>query len=758
MHTVAEEKIPTPLADEYATRPRARFTDIPAWIRVIERRASVLESTLAEVAPGLSLGIVLRAKEQLADFLRPGDGRLSRLIARPPEQLDTEAPARRIATELSVKLLEKAERVTAIAEQIVSLATTVGTERAHFAKLLPNLTHDVCEKARIHDRHILALSTRDAVQRAGLRWQIAREFLQRYEAAALEWPPVSPQSGANDDSRSNRTIDEFRALLTLSRRTRGDSRRHRRTVEQVRRIAVQQLDVLASLAPVARLTVASAALDSFLSRANELAARRAPSSGQDAVVSAGALGAATRAGTTRRIGTRIDVPQFSWRPSVSERPVSESDRSDADAVIWGATVLAEDIICFSRNDHASFRLFNVGMRIGGEVEIVPISGREMGPDSPTQEDARALFEIDDERAGWFSATRRARVLLLATDGEYWFARLLRKGRLERKENSGAKHRPPAGLVVRFLGHADESMTTAEDVIVEGVAVKFGGVQRLTARTGLQHAEAAVAHVHETQGSLALVREREVMHVLQSAATRSGGASSGLVAHFIGAGNIKRLGTCFLYRAVPDLQFHQENGGAWLTASEQMTFTAVASLALIYDTAWQSKWSLGSCHLKMFGFSPRWDPKSGEPMPVARLLTAPFATPIDQPYILPCSEGEFATITFDRLRIAALSSRIKKGEAASIGIDMLALLTMTFDLLAIDKIEYGEGHRASWGGIVRVAADGGQFRLSSFVALAAAAAMQPEGREVIAATLLAVSRGAIRSFSEWHDHLSHELNS
>ncbi|MEP6620006.1 MAG: hypothetical protein ABJE47_11850 [bacterium] len=374
----------------------------------------------------------------------------------------------------------------------------------------------------------------------------------------------------------------------------------------------------------------------------------------------------------------------------------------------------------------------------------------------------ALLDVSDSGAGWYKQTVRARVRIFATDGEHYFGRVLRKGSLVRIANTGARQTAPAGLNIRLLGPDCESLgpPTIQDIAFEGLAFKFGGIRCQGARSGLQNAEAVVAHFPDDPenavAAQALDRERALFAILADKGMPSGGTLVGLGSTFVGFGATRQIATCVLYRAVPHLQMGDDDSTMWLRESDELTFAAIVGISRIFTTCWNGKWSVGSCTLPMFGFAPRWDPVSGLPLPSAKLLTAPFATPFGQPHIMPCSESEFSATNHARLGISALSARIKKGEESNIGTDMLGLASLCFELLANSRIDYGEGHRASWGGIIRVAGERVQFRQPGFVAIAAAAAKTAQGRALLIQMFQAVATGMLRNFTECQESLEREI--
>lgn len=747
-------EVPTPLSDEYAARPKAMFSNVLGWARSMERRAVALRAQLRAVDPELGALVIEKAVSQLDGFLQPGVGRLARALARPPAQLSAESTARRLVESAMEKLLAQGETALGMANELAILEREIAIDRDRFRALLPNVTGSLLDRALLQEQHVRAIRTRDGIRRARRRHAIVRETLLRYEVAALTWSTRTKDVEVVNGAIL--TIDELHALVTFSRDERKKAATQRDTGVLVRDLASAQLNILSSLAKHIDATTESSALERLLARGDTFTSYGTMARGDEAIVSAGALGAATRAGaqlSTRRKGA---PNQFRWKPVPRSVAVSEGTRDDA--VEWNVISLADGIVCLSRDDDSPLRLFNAGRELGTEKDVVIKMDARLGPENIGRKDLESLNDMTDTRAGWYTQTSRTRIRLIATDGDLWFGELVKKGVLTRRDGNGASARAPQGLTMKLLGpQRDWNMLPLEqDIIFEGTPVRFGAIRRQGARSGLQNAELLVAHcvddsTNEVAAS-ALKRERALFEALEAQVGSVGGPLAAIATTFIGIGKAAKLEPCPLYRAFPYLEVRDDAATAWLRVSDQATFSAIRSIAEIFQWVWQSNWTLGVCTPMMFGFSLRWDPDSGLPLPTARLIAAPFATPVGAQFLKQCSQAEFVSTRHERIDITVFSSRIPRGEAAAIGTDMLAMLSLCFELLAKAKIDYGEGNLATWAGIGRVANDGHQFRCSRFVAVAAIMATNQEGREKIFKMFRAMVAGTLISFAACEQYL------
>ncbi len=746
-------EVPTPLSDEYAARPKVMFSSVLGWARSMERRAVVLSAQLRAVDPELGALVIERAASQLDAFLQPAKGRLARALARPPAQLSVGSTARRLVETAMNKLLAQAETALGIANELAILEREIAIDRDRFHTLLPNVTKRLLDRALLQKQHVRAIGTRDGIGRARRRYVMVRETLLRYEVAALTWSTRTKDVVVVSDSIL--TIDELHALVTFSRDERKKAATQRDTGVLVRDLASVQLNVLSSLAKRTDATTESSALERLLARGDTFTSHGTVAKGDEAIVSAGALGAATRAAaqlSTRRKGA---LNQFCWKPVPRSVSVSESTRDDA--IEWNVISLADGIVCLSRHDDSPLRLFNAGRELGTEIDVVIKTDARLGPESIGRKDLESLNELTDARAGWFTQTSRTRIRLIATDGDLWFGELVKRGVLTRRGGNGASARAPQGLTMKLLGPQREwnAFPLEQDIIFEGAPVRFGAIRRQGARSGLQNAELLVVHCVDSSNEVAvsaLKRERALFEALETQVGEVGGPLAAIATTFIGIGKAAKLEPCLLYRAFPDLEVRDDTATAWLRVSDQATFSVIRSVAEIFHWAWKANWTLGVCTPMMFGFSLRWDPDSGFPLPTARLIAAPFATPVGAPYLRQCSQAEFASTKHERIGITIFSSRIPRGEPAAVGTDMLVMLSLCFEMLAKSRIDYGEGNLATWAGIGRVANDGQQFRCSRFVAVAAILATNPEGRENIFKMFRAMVAGTLTSFAACEHYL------
>lgn len=747
-------EVPTPLSDEYAARPKVMFSSVLGWARSMERRAVVLSAQLRAVDPELGASVIERAASQLDAFLQPAKGRLARALARPPSQLSVGSTARRLVETAMDKLLAQAETALGMANELAILEREIAIDRDRFRTLLPNVTKMLLDRALLQKQHVRAIGTRDGIGRARRRYAMVRETLLRYEVAALTWSTRTNDVGVVNDSIL--TIDELHALVTFSRDERKKAATQRDTGVLVRDLASVQLNVLSSLAKPTDATTESGALERLLARGDTFTSYGTVTRGDEAIVSAGALGAATRAAVQLSTLRNDAINQFRWKPVPRSVAVSESTRDDA--VEWNVISLADGIVCLSRQDDSPLRLFNAGRELGTEIDVVIKTDARLGPESIARKDLESLNDLTDARAGWFTQTSRTRIRLIATDGDLWFGELVKRGVLTRRGGNGASARASQGLTMKLLGPQRDwnSFPLEQDIIFEGAPVRFGIIRRQGARSGLQNAELLVAHCVEDSTNevavSALKRERALFEAFE---TQVGGVGSPLAAiatTFIGVGKAAKLEPCLLYRAFPDLEVRDDAATAWLRVSDQATFSVIRSIAEIFHWTWKANWTLGVCTPMMFGFSLRWDPDSGLPLPTARLISAPFATLVGAPFLKQCSQAEVVSTKHERIDITIFSSRILRGEPAAIGTDMLAMLSLCFELLAKSRIDYGGGNLATWAGIARVANDGQQFRCSRFVAVAAIMATNSEGRESIFKMFRAMVAGTLISFAACEHYL------
>jgi hypothetical protein len=759
MDEVDTYQVPTPLSDEFATRPKAIFSNVAGWARGIERRAAVLKVRLDALEAETGTLIVQRARLQLDAFLAPRTGRFSRILARPPAQLAAGLPPRRIAESLIAKLLQQAETAVDVAQQLSAFEDQLAEDRARFGALLPNLTRTLLDHAQLMEHHVVDIVSIDGVERARRRHITVREKLMIYEEAAKEFPLAGVGHTITEDCKY--TIDELHALLHLARVARARSTARSNIGAFVRNIAAKRLNELGRFGVRGAAGAESAALETLLERSQTLALRQTASRSHDAITMAGALGAGARSGMTSRVTRGRSENEFSWQPSFQAEEAEVSEREGA--IEWSVISVVDDVVCLTRHDDSPLRLFNAGMTIAQEVEVVVKSGRHVGPDEAGRSDIDFLCDITDLRAGWFSQTKRAKVRLIATDGEVWFGQLLRKGLLTRRDRSGAKEMAPTGVVIKLLGPERDwgAVGLPQDVVLEGTPITFGGIQRHSARAGLQHAGYVVAHYAADSADegmkLALVRERQFFEgiELQDGGAAGSFASVGITS--VGTGMAPRVGECILYRASAGLEFRDDNSAAWLRTSDESTFAVAQSVAQIYQRVWQAKWSLATCTLSMFNFGLRWDPTSGIPLPVARLVTAPFATPLGARYLIPAAPQHGVTPRYERLGTPMYSSRLLQGETAMEGTDLFAWLYFCFELLAKSPIHYGEGQMPSWARIGMIASQGAQFRQARFVALANVVAGTPEGRRLIRKMFTGIVSGALGSFQACRVFLESEAD-
>jgi hypothetical protein len=747
--------IPTPLTDAFASGRKAVFTNVVGWARSIERSALKVGEQLRLVDPATHLSIVEQALSEVEAFLQPNSGRFARILARPPSHLVPGSPARQKADAYLAELTTRANVARDVAAALLAFRKDLAKDGERFGNRLPNVTRALLQRAQLEEQHLRVIRSRNGIERARLRYAVVREELIRYEAASLEWTRYEERETLVEDA--GQTIDELHALVTFARNERARLTTRRGVGTLLRELASTQFNILASIAETTNLTVGSNALERVLARADALQASLTPVRGEQEIITAGALGAATRAASQREGMSNSERSQFVWGPSPVPRRDPESDLGES--VEWNALAISNDLVCLSRLDESVLRLFNAGRKLGSHVDLVVKPGRRIRDDDFERVDLTALNEVAHERAGWFTQTTRARIELIATDGDLWFGRLVRKGTLKRSSANAASQIAPKGLSVKLLGPRREWNNTAphQDIIPEGQPVVFGGISRIGARSALEDGGLVVAHavddVANGAANAALLRERALFEALELQGGTTESPFSCRATTFIGVGKTPMSAPCILYRAFADLEMRDDAATEWLRCSQAATFATIRSVAEIFNRTWKANWTLGVCTANMFGFSLRWDPESGMPLPAARLIAAPFATPLGESYLKQCAEEVYDLTKHERIGITIFPKRVRQEGNSAVGTDMLALLSFCYELLARSTIDYGEGVLASWGGIGRVAIETDQFRSRRFVAISAFAAKTPEGREAIFKMFGAVAAGSLSSLTACERFLS-----
>lgn len=712
----------TPIVDRVLIDPMSIPPRVDVWLRGVERDAYLhYERSLTAIGEAeVVTPLLLEIADELKQFLQ--DTRTSplyRLLRRPLSQLALDAPAARAFQRHTSSLFERAGEVVMLQELADVLRREILALRAEYQPRLPRATQKALLAARLTEDSILAARRAEDLKVRLKRLQYVRAQLQTLAELV---PDGSSQEPAFREGNAP-SLGELQAVVAAKLRRRERAARSGFGVDQVREVAQRQMRKLGERAGwrQAATKPQQVVTQAILEQGFTIGSARA-TPGRDTEVWAAALSAADRA------SYEAAAPDV-WSPQVSAPAATELHVGST--TVFFALHLEDGLVLLSQQIITPVRVWSRSLKVGSTVEC-----RVFGTSSPI-EDALAAIDLDplfDGRGkdpAWYQTARRAVLQIVADNGDQLFARVVRKGTLQRLTASASSADVPAAGALRVLERSQMTDPTRSLAIVALAELprSFAGVSTQAASAPLEGLDRVLLRTYP-RGSSEAPREQDLFRRL-----RQRGARHAL--RYICNGHDDSVqGAVY----APPMAFDAAESVAvrrWMDARPMLFIKAAARVAI---AAHEAGYAIGIYHPDAFAFGIFRDPTTGCLEPWATLLYGGAAAPLNSqfPAVL---GGPLASIRYPRIRFRGVALPFAKSELATPESDAAAFGLFILELLAIKPLNV-PGNTLYWKNLETVLANNAEaFHHPELIPAIVQRMQQPELRSDLLAGLHRLASGA-----------------
>jgi hypothetical protein len=667
----------TSIVDRVLIDPMAIPAQVDVWLREIEMRARELHGRVYDALreAGVPVPVLKEVVDELDRFLAdPQSSPLHRLLRRPLSQLASGTPASSAFSRYTSSLFERAAEAINVQKHADALRAELEQLRRDFQTLIPRATTRALQATRLTEASVLG-----AGRSQDLRAMLARAGYVRSELRKLadHVPPGIPLelAGTAIDAPS---VGELEAMLRLRLRRRESAVRTGMGIEDVRQLAALQLKALVERSPerIDASRPQQVLAESLLGHALRAGAARV-CAGKDTELWTTALSAADRM-------YWLEDAEDAWHPRV---PLlgSRQDGQAGPAAVFFALPLDEEYVLLSQHVPTVVRMWSGSLDVGATVDcrVFGIAGAPLDAAAAAL-DLDPLFEGRRSEPAWYQTERRAKLEIIAATGEHVFARLVRRGKLQRLTGEASRSSVSVAGALRVLSrpqHLPKSTLLRVEALPENSA-SFAGVVTTPVRAPIAELDRALLRTTELPGGV-LEREREVFRALRWRSAVHAPAP-------LPRGQME-VRSGYLY--VPPIAFRIAESsplGRWAD-EEPLLFVRAAAQVMV--AAHEAGYALAIYHPDAFAFGMFSNPASKRFEPRAVLMHAAAAVPLGERY-RKVGGGPLADICYIRIGYRGAALPVAAGETSSCESDAAAFGLLVLEFLA-KKSLHARSKRLSW---------------------------------------------------------------
>jgi hypothetical protein len=638
-------------------------------LRHIERGAREARARLEPLAARPDAVQAVRAAAAEVERFLEDETRspLLRALRRPLGQIAPGRPGAQVLQRCWDGVQGRADAAVRLQEAMDAVRAAVQGVRDRFQTELPRATGRVLRAERLDEAWLSRVErVQDAERLLRRRVPAARDALEELLDAADPVAARTLERGASWDEAV--APGELMAVLRLRRRERAHLLHGHDRLRALRLTAARQVRGLGQAGGWAR-----PARDASHAAAEQMAMRvlRDPdgvAEGEDLPLWAELLGSAADA---------LHLPQRprGWTAQV-DPPALPEERDFGST--WFVIPIDDEYVLITAAARSSVRVRDRRVALDRAVECAAFLEDGDAETLPMARlDVQPLFDGLEEEPAWYSTARRARLQVIARNGDEWIARIVRRGALARS-GAAAWHPERRGNDrLRVLGTLS-APTPAEPLIVgaAGEAPRaFCGLLSVPVATPLAECSRAWLRLPAGGGwaAAAVDAEEACFRAVARQAART-------VPAMAGRGRLERReGDGPLY--VPPLGLRAADLPAlrsWLFSSSAVPL--LEGVARLWMRLMEAGCGIGVYHVDALVFSLGWPP-GGRAGPAAHAVVAeaPFAAMLGQPHRAPPLE-EALVPRYEGLGCRVLPPAAARGETA-----LPATEAQAFALLALDAL-------------------------------------------------------------------------
>jgi len=702
----------TPLCDRVFSRTAGWPHGTRDWLRDLECRARDLHGTLIEhAASGPSTKVLTECLAELSGFLSDaGDGLLTRVLRRPPRQLElagpelngsppdnaAKSPALQALQRSATALFERAENAIRVQQGVNALRSLVNTVRQEYGLRLPRSTEQQLMASHLSESELLELRRPSEVTRSENRLAHAKRALEQLRALLPEGVQESTPEPVGPDGMS---LDELRAALSWRLRRRYALQHGASLGQGVRRLALAHVEAI------------DRTIDG-LDGARRGSGTSGTSGDANLVLQHFAHEALRPGGIAQH---HEDVPlwfellhsaQAALRPG--DATVNwpgclgmhvEAEREEPfSANVYFVIPIDNEYVWVTNRDRtprSPVRVWEGQFVSGGRLEC-HLFTRDGSVDAPLAAlDIPPAFEgFDPLEAGWYETTLRAELVIVLQAQGGFFARIDRRGQVVRREPAWIRREPESGWA--RITYDAVPRTRIEPVDVGDLdgptrGFRFLGTETRVVMTplsrspigwlrysdqGMDDSEDGLDNERAFFRELARTDLYMAPHHVGRARLAAGSREGVLYVPPYGA----RLGDYLPLTR-------------WLTEQHESRIACLRAIARLLERVHALGYALCCCHLEAFAFAPVHYGRGQLPGVRALVTNAPLVRKFGERITDAGAAGDASMPLYERLRFQGLPPPVI-GAEASATTDALAFALLVLELLAEQPL--GGDALLSWG--------------------------------------------------------------